>query len=67
MAVSDPTQHGVPPDVVYIIEGLYNSACGCINWKGKTSTMFDTPVGVCQCCPVSPTPFNLCTEAMMRE
>ena len=56
-----------PADVLRLIANLYSRAKGTLTWKGLSTPMFKTPVGVRQGCPLSPTIFNLYTEAMMRE
>lgn len=59
-------EFNTPEDVVRLIENLYNTASGTINWKGASTNRFNTPVGVRQGCPLSASCFNLYTEHLMR-
>ena len=58
---------GVPSNVVTLVDDLYHNANGRLLWKSLLTESFETPVGVRQGCPLSPTLFNLYTECLMRE
>ena len=58
---------GVEVDVLQLIEDLYQNANGQLRWKGQLAQIFETPAGVRQGCPISPTLFSLYTECLMGE